>query len=302
MKGKGDFVAGKPPPLDQVQGWLTEGAALTEAFALPQLTERQRPGTGEHLTRAAGGSLEFQDHRPYFPGDDLRHINWQVYARSGRYVQKVYQAEMTSRLDVAVELSPSAFLDEAKAHVTFAMTAFCLHAGWREGYDVRLWETAPQLAREVSLEHFRAGSWSAELVVPKALPTAPPWDSIPWRKEARRIVIADLLFPEDPSGWSRLLAREASSLLVIAPGSREEARPAVRGNVEVRCVESAQQRAYRFDEVAYTQYIRRYEAHFLAWEEALARIGATLWRVSTDEALSASMNAAVAQGWLEVAR
>ena len=49
--------------------------------------------TGEHVARRRGGSAEFQEHRPYAPGDDLRRIDWLAFARSGAPVVKTFRAE-----------------------------------------------------------------------------------------------------------------------------------------------------------------------------------------------------------------
>src|SRR5262249_39364348 len=48
---------------------------------------------GEHLARRRGGSSEFQEHRPYAPGDDMRRIDWAAYARTGEPVLKLFRAE-----------------------------------------------------------------------------------------------------------------------------------------------------------------------------------------------------------------
>jgi uncharacterized protein (DUF58 family) len=50
-------------------------------------------GGGEHLARRRGGSAEFQEHRPYAPGDDMRRIDWAAYARTGEPVLKLFRAE-----------------------------------------------------------------------------------------------------------------------------------------------------------------------------------------------------------------
>ena len=54
-----------------------------------------------------GVSLEFQDHRPYVPGDDPRHINWPAYARSGVYSMKLYREEVSPAVDVILDASAS---------------------------------------------------------------------------------------------------------------------------------------------------------------------------------------------------
>jgi uncharacterized protein (DUF58 family) len=50
-------------------------------------------GGGEHLARRRGGSSEFQEHRAYTAGDDLRRIDWAAYARTGEPVLKLFRAE-----------------------------------------------------------------------------------------------------------------------------------------------------------------------------------------------------------------
>ncbi len=48
---------------------------------------------GVHKSPYLGYSVEFAQHRPYVPGDDIRHIDWKVYARTGRYIVKQYHEE-----------------------------------------------------------------------------------------------------------------------------------------------------------------------------------------------------------------
>ena len=46
---------------------------------------------GTHPSRAKGLSSEFEDHREYSPGDDLRRIDWKAYGKFDRYFIKEYQ-------------------------------------------------------------------------------------------------------------------------------------------------------------------------------------------------------------------
>ena len=49
--------------------------------------------SGRHRSRYRGASLEFAQHREYVPGDDLRHLDWKVWARADRLTVKQYEAE-----------------------------------------------------------------------------------------------------------------------------------------------------------------------------------------------------------------
>jgi uncharacterized protein (DUF58 family) len=92
---------------------LLDPAFVRELEVLRRRLEiRARSGaSGEHLSRKRGGASEFQEHRPYGPGDDLRRIDWAAYARTDEPVMKVFRAE--EDVVVRVLLDTSASLDFA---------------------------------------------------------------------------------------------------------------------------------------------------------------------------------------------
>ncbi len=59
-----------------------------------RLSIRARSGSpGERLARRRGGNAEFEEHRAYAPGDDVRRIDWAAYARSDEPVLKTFRLE-----------------------------------------------------------------------------------------------------------------------------------------------------------------------------------------------------------------
>jgi hypothetical protein len=62
---------------------------------------------GERRSKRRGRSVEFDDYRTYTPGDDLRHIDWNVYARFDRFFIKLFREEEDLALHLAVDCSPS---------------------------------------------------------------------------------------------------------------------------------------------------------------------------------------------------
>ncbi|MBM3734517.1 MAG: DUF58 domain-containing protein [Acidobacteria bacterium] len=62
---------------------------------------------GLHRSPDFGFSQEFAEYRSYTPGDDLRHVDWSVYARSERLYLKRYRGETNSQLSVLVDASNS---------------------------------------------------------------------------------------------------------------------------------------------------------------------------------------------------
>src|SRR5437667_11031644 len=62
---------------------------------------------GLHRSPDFGFSQEFAEYRAYTPGDDLRHVDWNVFARTERAYLKRYRGETTSLLTVLLEASQS---------------------------------------------------------------------------------------------------------------------------------------------------------------------------------------------------
>ncbi len=63
--------------------------------------------SGAHKSPFQGFSVEFAQHRPYVPGDDIRHLDWKVYGRSDKLHLKQYQQETNLDLVVMVDASGS---------------------------------------------------------------------------------------------------------------------------------------------------------------------------------------------------
>lgn len=62
---------------------------------------------GQHRGMRRGLSVEFAGHRPYQAGDDLRHLDWRVYARTDRYDVQVYEEETRLRATIVLDCSGS---------------------------------------------------------------------------------------------------------------------------------------------------------------------------------------------------
>lgn len=74
---------------------------LLPAHAQPSI------GTGERRSRRKGPGMEFIDHRPYRAGDDTRHLDPHLYARTGEYVVREYALNQQLPVTIALDLSGS---------------------------------------------------------------------------------------------------------------------------------------------------------------------------------------------------
>lgn len=62
---------------------------------------------GLHKSPDFGFSQEFAEYRAYTPGDDLRHVDWNVYARTDRCYLKRYRGETNTNLTILLDSSKS---------------------------------------------------------------------------------------------------------------------------------------------------------------------------------------------------
>lgn len=63
--------------------------------------------TGVHKSPYKGFSVEFAEHRQYYPGDEIRHIDWRAYGKTDRYYVKEYEEETNLRAHLLVDASGS---------------------------------------------------------------------------------------------------------------------------------------------------------------------------------------------------
>jgi uncharacterized protein (DUF58 family) len=63
--------------------------------------------SGIHRSPFFGQSVEFLQHRQYAPGDDLRHVDWKVWAKQDRYYVKQFEEDTNLRATLLVDVSGS---------------------------------------------------------------------------------------------------------------------------------------------------------------------------------------------------
>src|SRR6476659_5731900 len=62
---------------------------------------------GMHRSPYFGASVDFAEHRMYVAGDDIRRVDWRLYARTDRYSIKEYEADTNSNFSVLLDVSKS---------------------------------------------------------------------------------------------------------------------------------------------------------------------------------------------------
>lgn len=63
--------------------------------------------SGLHRSPYLGFSSDFAEHRPYMPGDDVRRIDWRLFARSNRHHIRLFEAETNANFVIVLDVSKS---------------------------------------------------------------------------------------------------------------------------------------------------------------------------------------------------
>lgn len=88
---------------------LLDPAAIQSAEALGLAARFIVEGymAGEHASPLRGFSMEFNQHREYVPGDDIRHLDWKVLGRTDRYYLKQYEQDTNFIAHIVLDASES---------------------------------------------------------------------------------------------------------------------------------------------------------------------------------------------------
>jgi len=228
----------KPPPDCQ---------RLLESLRLRGINRRRRGGSGRHLMRQRGQSLDFREHLPYQPGMDVRHVDWRASFRYGKpddLLVKTFVAEEDLTLLISVDTRPSMWLPGSVSKVQIAAwLAWAIgHIGLRSGDRVvlhRLYGSASGSVREYRGSTALDGLWSGieSLIgsepadastmnlrgLNRLLPPSSAW-----------LVLSDFYFELDPAARrlaaAMLKAREGNRWVIHGDLDTWPAERAIMGN------------------------------------------------------------------------
>jgi hypothetical protein len=250
--------------------WPAVRAAAAFRLAMPRTPIGGR--VGERLGSGTGSSLEFQDYRPYVPGDDLRHVDWAAYARSELLAVRLYREEVAPRIDLVLDTSFSMAVTEQKLRAYGELVGVLACACASTVADSRIITTSavpPQpLHVPEDIERFVARSACTDRL------SALEGVHLPFRRRSLRVVVSDFLFPHDADALVSRLARDMAFLAIVQLTLREEAEPTAEGGRRLVDVEGRGELDLVIDEAAVRDYRARFSRLRLGLSGAARRVGA----------------------------
>ena len=255
-----------------------------DVFRLPFRRELWRGATGNWAGAGVGSSIDFQDHRPYVPGDDPRYIDWHAYARSDHYVMKLYREEVSPAVDLVLDASVSMCADDAKKRRSLELFYFVIESAVGAGAAVRPWVVTADGAQRWDVESVtRDASWFAQ---DGNRVDASLLRGIDFRPGSLRVLVSDCLFPGEPERAVMALVSSKGRGVVLAPSSAEESDPGWLGQVELEDYETGIRRVEHIDDVRLESYRAAYRRHFELWENSCRRRGVPFAHIPAELDLS----------------
>lgn len=277
-----------PAALMRIKNLQLRAKAVVEGFL-----------SGLHRSPYHGFSVEFSEYRQYSPGDDLRYLDWRLYARSDRYYLKRFEDETNLRCYLLVDLSRSMGFhsldyDKAEYAKTVAATIAYFLTLQRDAvglitFDQSIREYLPARFRSghlhrlmMCLEHQLAGT-ETDLGLPleQVARTA--------RKRGVVVLLSDFLAPveslETKLGYLRSQGHEVVVIRVLDPA---EVSFAFQDEAMFFDLESG--RELYVDPIAMrANYQERFREHAQGLSRACSSLGIDVYDLTTDQPLELAL-------------
>ena len=255
--------------------------------------------TGLHRSPHFGFSQEFAEYRAYNEGDDLRYVDWNVYARTERTYIKRFQGETNTAVNLLLDTSasmgfgePISKLDQAlylvasfayvtrKQHDSLGLAVFDESVKEYQAASAR----PDSLPRALSLlEKTQAGEGTDILQALESLRAS-------INRRGLLVVVSDLYANADELlSALQPLAHAGQDIAVFHILDQEELAPTAKTISAFKDMETDES-VIVDPEFLKTRYRSRFAAHCESMQQACRRIGADYTRVLTNEPLDAALH------------
>lgn len=290
----------RSPHAEQVAGFI-DPATLMHLKSLELRARHVVEGfmTGINRSPYHGFSVEFTEYRQYTQGDDPRHLDWRLYARSDRYYIKRFEDETNLRCLLLLDTSRSmnfgslGYSKSEFARTLAATLAYFLNSQ-RDAVGLATFssEIDDYIPPRYRVGHLRRLLVSLERAFEgTATHLSKPLEQIAERlnKRGMLILISDLLAPLETLELSLgSLATRGQEVIVFHVLDPEELtfnyeNPELFEDLESR------ERLYVDPAAIRAEYLKRFGKHLTSIEEICSRLGLTYHRLPTNTPLELAL-------------
>jgi uncharacterized protein (DUF58 family) len=278
-------------PASSAQTSLLDPAFMARLDQLDVVSRKILAGKlkGERRSKMRGQSVEFADYRNYVVGDDLRFIDWNIYARLDRLFLKLFLEEEDLALYVIVDVSKSCdYGDPAKALYLKQVAAALGYIGLVNYNRVAVVAMADGIVAETGalrgrrrvaqMIDFLAGLQPAG---PSRLAESCKRFALAHRARGICVVLSDFFDKGGYEAGLRYVAGGKYDLFCVQVLSPQEIEPDLQGDLKLRDMEDDDTAEVSITQPLVKRYKANLNAYCLALKEYITRRGGTYLFSST---------------------
>jgi len=222
-----------------------------ESLQRLRLVARRVPKGGrfaEQRSRALGAGIEFQDHRPYSPGDDLRGVDWNVYRRLGKVFLRLFEEMEDLPVYLLPDVSASMWLENpprARAGLRASMAFAAIALGQMDRVGVF------SFANELEVQMRPQAGWGQLPRFAERLAQVEPGGATDFGRSLKRfggmplrrglaVIISDFFDPGGLAAVTTAMKTLRHRLLLVQLTRPSDLDPTLQGDLRLRDCESGE--------------------------------------------------------------
>jgi uncharacterized protein (DUF58 family) len=246
---------------------------------------------GSHRSQRFGASLDFSDFREYSPGDDVRQIDWNVYARTDKYFIKRFLDEQEMRVHILLD-STKSMGDELKwtfsKQLALSLGILVLQRDDRLSFSAVTEETSSLFRRKGATFRKAFTQTISDLKAPTMnQPFSNNAISFIPKDSTVLFILSDCL--ESLVSFEKLLQKLpkfAGDIRILQIVTKDELLPSFTGDVQLEDVETTHQLNVSMSSKVIEAYVRERNLHQQGLEILCNKFGVKLLQVNVEDGIS----------------
>lgn len=218
--------------------------------------------TGKRMTPRSGMSLEFAEYKEYYPGDDLRYVDWNLYGRLGKLFIKSFTREEDLPIYLFLDISQSMAIGE-KLHYSVKLAGSIAYIGLKEFNRLGIFPFASTLTRGIAPRSGHRQIFHVFRFLNEIEPAGETSinDSLTRFVRIRResglaVIISDMLSDEGFEEGIAQLLYHGYEVVVLHVLSPEDLDPEFDGELKLRDIENRSEMPIYIDGASRRQYLQ----------------------------------------------
>jgi uncharacterized protein (DUF58 family) len=256
-----------------------------------------KPGNTPTRFGSQASGLEIANHKPYALGDDLRHVDWNAYARLDQMMVKTYRAEREAPLHILIDTSASMGVPAADRKLPFAAAVAIglAYISLRQNDPVQVFCVGPQVREWASplfrhaqrlpdLQAFLAG---AQARGPTKLLQGIDLFLRTIHRPGLVVVLSDFLLPKShyEEALERLCARKYGVAALRIIGGNERSPDSLPRRLRLHDAETGKERMVDLTDVHRATYANAVQAHLASIKEWCESRAITFAMIDSDRGI-----------------